>query len=176
MAMSDLSTLLRARLPLWPALAFAASAVMLATAWGFQLIGGVQPCTLCIYQRWPYWVVLGIAGLALLTARKLGPRGVAAIAALCAVIFLAGGGIAGFHVGVEQHWWEGLSTCGGGLNDPNMSLDELRTRLFATSVVHCDDVPWSLFGISMAGFNFIASLVFGTASLWAARTIGRSAT
>lgn len=147
---------------------------MLATAWGFQLIGGLQPCTLCLYQRWPHWIVLGLSVLAILVARRLGLRGLAIFALLCALVFLTGAGIAGFHAGVEYHWWEGLAACGGGgLNDPSMSIDELRERLFATSVVRCDDVAWSLFGISMAGWNFIASLVFAAASTGAARIFWR---
>ena len=153
---------------------FLGSGSLLAGAYGFQYFGELQPCVLCLYQRAPHAVVLGLALIAMLLAPKRAPSAWAV--GLAGLALVVGAGFAGFHVGVEQHWWEGLSTCGGGLNDPNMSLDELRTRLFATSVVHCDDVPWSLFGISMAGFNFIASLVFGTASLWATRAIGRSAT
>ena len=155
---------------------FVAAAAMLAGAWGFQLIGGLQPCALCLYQRWPYWIVVAIAGASVLVARRLGPRGLAGVAGACALVFAAGAGIAGFHVGVEQGWWEGLAACGGGggdLNDPNLSIEELKARLFATEIVRCDEVPWSLFGISLAGYNFLASLAFAAASLWAARAIWR---
>ncbi len=176
MSTDDLETRLSAQPRLAPALAFVAAAAMLAGAWGFQLIGGLQPCALCLYQRWPYWAVIGIAGIAVLTARRLGPRGIALIAAICALVFAAGAAVAGFHVGVEQGWWEGLAACGGGggnLNDPNLSIEELKARLFATEIVRCDEVPWSLFGISLAGYNFLASLAFAAASLWAARAIWR---
>lgn len=165
---------LHTRPHLWPALTLAAAAAMLAGAWGFQLIGGLQPCTLCLYQRWPYWIVIIVSAFTILAARQIGPRGIAIFAAICAVTFAAGAGIAGFHTGVEQGWWEGLAACGGGnLNDPNLSIDELRLRLLATPVVRCDDVPWSLFGISLAGYNLLASLAFATASLWAAQAMWR---
>lgn len=161
---------------LWPALTFAASAAMLAGAWGFQLIGGLQPCTLCLYQRWPYWIVIPIAVFGTLAARQIGPRGLATFALICAVIFAAGSGIAGFHTGVEQGWWKGLEACGGGnLNDPNLSIAELKAQLLATPVVRCDEVPWSLLGISLAGYNFLASLAFTAASIWAARAFWRKA-
>lgn len=161
---------------LWAALTFGASIALLAGAWAFQIFGGLQPCALCLYQRWPYWAVIAIAGLAMLAAKQLGAKGMAMIAGLCTLIFLAGAGVAGFHVGVEQHWWEGLAACGGGnLSDPNLSLDELRTRLLDTPIVRCDDVPWSLFGISLAGYNFIASLALAATSIMAARNFRRNA-
>ena len=170
------TTAFTSRLYIWPALTFLASAIMLGSAWGFQLLGGLHPCTLCLYQRWPYWAVIVIAGLATLGARQLGARGMALVTALCAVIFLAGAGVAGFHTGVEQHWWEGLAACGGGgLDDPRISIAELKARLLAAPVVRCDDVPWSLFGISLAGYNFIAAVVFALASIWATRMFWRKA-
>jgi len=172
----DLTRRLHESPPLWPALTLAAAAAMLGGAWGFQLIGGLQPCTLCLYQRWPYWIVIIIAVFAIPTARQIGPRGLALFALICALVFAVGTGIAGFHTGVEQGWWKGLEACGSGnLNDPNMSLAELKAQLLATPVVRCDEVPWSLFGISLAGYNFLVSLVFTAASLWAAQAFWRKA-
>jgi len=169
MVLQRLAIALREQPRLFPAITFWASGYMLAMAWGFQLIGGLQPCTLCLYQRWPHWVVLGLSVLMIVVAHRLSLRGLAVFAILCGLTFLTGAGIAGFHVGVEHGWWEGLAACGGGgLGDPNMSLDELRERMFSTPVVRCDDVAWSLFGISMAGWNFLASLGFAVAATGAA--------
>jgi len=100
---------------------------------------------------------------------EFGKRASAFFAAISGLVFLAGAGVAAFHVGVEQHWWEGLSTCGGVHNDPSMSIEELKAKLFATPLVRCDDVAWSLFGISMAGYNLIASVILAVASAWAAQ-------
>ncbi|MBS27825.1 MAG: disulfide bond formation protein B [Alphaproteobacteria bacterium] len=173
MAVPEIRSRLLAQPRLWPALTLAASAAMLATAWGFQLIGGFEPCTLCIYQRWPYWIMIVLAALGVLAARRMGVRGLVIFAGAGAIVFLGGAGVAGFHVGVEQGWWEGLSTCGGGLDDPGMSIEELKHRLLSTKLVRCDDVTWSLFGISMAGYNFLISLALAGASLWAARGFWR---
>lgn len=153
-----------------PAGALLASAAMLASAWGFQLLGGLQPCALCLYQRWPYWIVLGLAAVTLILGKRLGRSGYAALMVAAAATFLAGAGIAGFHTGVEQHWWPGLQSCGGAIH-PGASLDDLKRQLLAAPVVRCDEVPWSLFGISLAGYNFLASLIFAGASVWATRKL-----
>lgn len=173
MAVSEFRSSPLERPHLWPVLTLGASLAMLATAWGFQLIGGLQPCTLCIYQRWPYWIMIVLGALGVLAASRIGVRGLALFSGIGALVFLAGAGVAGFHVGVEQGWWEGLSSCGGGLDDPNMSIEELRKQLFATQLVRCDDVAWSLFGISMAGYNFLISLALAAASVWAAQGFWR---
>ncbi len=72
-------------------------------------------------------------------------------------MFLVGAGIAFYHVGVEQHWFAGPTACtagGGGAT----SVDALRAQLLGTKAVMADEVQWSLFGISLAGWNLLASL------------------
>jgi disulfide bond formation protein DsbB len=75
--------------------------------------------------------------------------------------WFASAGIAGFHVGVEQHWWEGLEACGAGGVDAGANFDDLKAAILAAPLVRCDEVPWSLFGISLAGYNFLASAALG---------------
>ena len=79
--------------------------------------------------------------------------------------------IAFFHVGVEQHWWRGTADCHAPVIDPNLSVDALRQQLLNTDFVPCDQIPWSLFGISMAGYNTAAYLVLALAAIWAARAL-----
>jgi disulfide bond formation protein DsbB len=78
---------------------------------------------------------------------------------------LIGAGIAGFHVGVEQQWWAGTAECGG-LTGQAKTVEELKAQLFATPVTRCDAVAWSLFGISMAGWNLIVSAAGGVLLAW----------
>ena len=139
-----------------PAVVLAASILMLGAALLFQYIGGLQPCVLCVYQRYPYGIAIALSLTALALAAR--PEGVTLSKFLvyaCGLLFLIGMGIAAFHVGVEQHWWEGTSGCGA-TNAPK-TLEELRAMLESQPVVRCDEVPWSLFGISMAGYNVIVS-------------------
>lgn len=142
------------------------SAAILGAALLSQYVGGLQPCVLCVYQRWPYVVTiaLGLAGFVL--ARRH-PAAARIMLALAGLTFLVGGGIAFFHVGVEQGWWQGTSGCGAPTGGA-MTLEDLRAQVLAAPVVRCDEVSWSLLGISMAGYNFLVSLALAAATLWLA--------
>lgn len=141
-------------LSLMAAAAAAALAVALTAQYGF----GMLPCELCMYQRWPLLaiVVLG-AGAALLLRRRPGSGLARGAMLLCALIFLLDAGIAGFHVGVEQGWWTGSSECTAPSSE-GASLAELRAQIMNAPVVRCDEVAFSLFGISMAGYNLLFCL------------------
>lgn len=139
-----------------PAVVGLASVMMLAGALMFQYVGGLQPCILCIYQRYPYAVAIALSLTALaLAGRKEGVPLSRLLVYACGAVFLAGMVVAAFHVGVEQHWWEGTAECG--VTRAPETLEELRAMLKVQPVVRCDQVPWSLFGISMAGYNVIVS-------------------
>lgn len=133
------------------------SAAILGGAFAFQYIGGLAPCQLCLYQRWPHAAAILIGVLALAT----GWRGLAWVGALAA---LATAAIGVFHVGVEQLWWEGLATCTAGSISGISTADLLDPTKDVAAVVRCDEIAWSLFGISMAGWNVILSL--GLAATW----------
>lgn len=133
--------------------ALALSCSLLLGALGFQYIGGYPPCKLCHWQRYAHIAVAAVALLALLGPRRLaGPLTLAATAAL-----MVSAGIALFHVGVEWKWWPGPAECS---SSALLGLDpkEAARRLLETPIVRCDEIPWSLLGISMAGYNFIFSL------------------
>lgn len=146
----------------------AASAGALASAYAFQFIGGLQPCPLCLYQRIPWWAALGLAAVALRLHHI--PRARDSMVLLGAVAVLVGAGIAGYHAGVEYKWWVGPTTCtgaGGGIGGTAQTLDALRAQIMNAPVVRCDEIPWSLFGVSMAGYNFLLSLFVGLGAGWA---------
>lgn len=149
--------------PVAPAAILLVSAATLAVALLAQFWGGLQPCELCLLQRWPYVIaiLLGVVGVA------IGGRTRSVLVGLAGIVFLAGAGIAFYHVGVEQGWWDAPTACGGGVVTPN-SIEALRQQLAATPVVRCDQPQWALFGITMAGFNVAVSLLLGAAALVAA--------
>lgn len=147
---------------------FTASAAILLTAFAFQHIGGLQPCILCWWQRYPYFVTIVLALVAVAVAPQRKPAA-AILLGLCGLAFLVGAGIAAFHVGVEQHWWQGTAECGANFG-PAGSIEELRRRLEGQAMVRCDAIAWSLFGISMAGYNFLLSLGLAVFALAGARS------
>lgn len=140
-----------------------ASAAMLAGAFYFQHVEGLQPCPLCIAQRWAHAASLALGLIAFAFARdSLVPWLLGAVG----LAFVAGAGIAGYHVGVEQHWIES-SFCGSSdlLAD---TVEELKALLWETEIVRCDEIPWSLAGISMAGYNLIISIVLAVVAFMGA--------
>ncbi len=153
-----------------PALVLAAAVFALGTAFSAQYGAGLQPCILCLYQRYPYGVaiVLGLAGLALAGR----PAALRLVLALAGLAFLASAAVAAFHVGVEQHWWQGTDACVGAIA-PGLTVEELTAQLLAAPIVRCDEVPWSLLGVSIAGFNLIYASLAGVAALWAAARVRR---
>lgn len=153
----------------------AASVLILGAAFAFQLIGGLQPCELCIWQRYPYAIVTGLSGVGIGLARAgVARRTLALLLLLCAATFLADAAIALFHVGVEQKWWQGTSACVAQLSGVT-SMEDFRERLLAAPVVRCDEAAWSLFGLSMAGYNMLLALALALASLIAAKRLLRRA-
>jgi len=149
---------------LLPAVLAAAGLGAIALALLAQHWGGLQPCVLCIYQRYAHGVAGGAGMLAFLLVGQAAARRI--LTGLGALALLAGGAIAGFHIGVEQHWWQGTAGCHAPSFEADLSIDELREAMLGTSFVPCDRIPWELFGISMAGYNFLFSLALGGVVLW----------
>ena len=131
-----------------------ASAIVLGAALLSQYWGGLAPCELCLLQRLPWVAAIAISLVALIAGRcALLPW----VALGLALIFVLGVAAAFYHVGVEQHWFAGPSACtasGGGA----MTLEDMKRQILGTAPVLCDRVQWSLFGVSMAGWNLLASL------------------
>jgi disulfide bond formation protein DsbB len=155
-----------------PLLILAASLAMLGGAFGFQYMVGIDPCILCIYQRYAYGVTIGLSALALGLGLVGRPGALPWLLALAAAAFAVGGAIAVFNVGVEQHWWQGTAACGAS-GVVATTVEELRQQILGAPVVRCDEVAWSLFGISLAGYNVLASAALAAFSLWAALGLAR---
>ncbi len=153
----------------WPVLAFVLSLSLWVGALGFQHIGGLQPCQMCYWQRHAHQSVLVISVLALLV-RALGKtdKWDKLFVSLIGLAFLVSFGLAFWHMGVEYKWWEGPKTCsgGGGKVSANAILEAFKTK---PKMPSCGKVAWSMFGISMAGYNAIISILAAMASF----TLGR---
>jgi len=149
-----------------PALLVAACLGALASALASQYWGGLYPCVLCIYQRYAYGAAMALAALAVLLAGSVASRRLALLGS--GLAFLAGAAIAAFHVGVEQKWWQGTAECHAPALPDNATVEQLRDILLNQPFAPCDRIPWELFGVSIAGFNVLASGLLAALSLWAA--------
>lgn len=140
-------------------LATTGSAAVLLAAWGFQYLGGLAPCKMCIWQRYPHGIAVVLGALAFLFP------GIRPLPLLGALAAATTAGIGVFHAGVEQGWWEGPSTCTSG-DIGGLSQQDLFDQIMNAPLVRCDEIPWEMFGLSMAGWNAVLS--FGLALIWLA--------
>ena len=142
-----------------------AAAGLLAAVFIMEHGFGIAPCSLCLLQRWPHALVIPLAALAFLPAISESGRRILLL--LCAASFATTAGIGIYHVGVEQGIFAGPSACSGGITGD--SVEELRRKLMAAPVIRCDEIAWSLFGISLAGYNVLASsalAMFSAVMVW----------
>jgi disulfide bond formation protein DsbB len=116
---------------------------------------------MCHWQRWPHYTALALAILAFLLRNTPASR---ALTILAGIAIIVSGAIGVFHAGVEYGWWEGLTRCSAGASGG--SSQDILAEIMATPMIRCDAVQWSLFGISLAGWNAIFSLAAGSAILF----------
>jgi disulfide bond formation protein DsbB len=149
-------------------LAFLLPAALLLGAYGSQYIGGLFPCEMCWWQRYPHFAAVALA----MVAFAVGNAGYRkALVALAALAIGTSGIIAGYHAGVEYGWWEGLTACTSSVSGTG---DDLLKSIMNAPLTRCDVAPWSLFGISLAGYNFLLSLggaVVILTSIWRTKTL-----
>lgn len=139
------------------------------TALGFEHIGGVEPCPLCLQQRYAFYAGIPLLFIALVLVAAERPRIAALIFFVVSLIFLANSGLALYHAGVEWKLWPGPDTCGQptGALKPLGSGGLLET-LEKARVVRCDEASGRFLGLSFAGWNIIGSFVIFFAALQAA--------
>ena len=138
---------------------------LLGGALGSQYIGGLHPCEMCYWQRWPHGAAILLAAAAFTTPAASSRSRLLTLLAAAAIA--VSGAIGVYHAGVEAGIFEGFTTC---TTTRGMSLQDI----VAAPLVRCDQVQWSLFGISMAGWNAILSLG-GAALILVLATRGRRA-
>src|SRR5579863_2813653 len=142
------------------------AAATLAGAWYFQLVLGLQPCPLCLEQRYAYYLAVPLAVVIAFAAALHAPRplliGGLALLALAA---LANAVLGTYHAGVEWKFWAGPTDCTGPVGNLG-SAGSLLDRLDTVKVVMCDEVQWKFLGLSLAGYNVLISLLMAAIGLW----------
>src|SRR6516165_3793541 len=145
----------------FPVFVLVASAAVLGGALLSQYWGGLAPCELCLLQRWPWAAAIIISLVAIMVGSR---AALPWVALLLAAVFAVGSAVAFYHVGVEKHWFAGPTTCTGAANAAD-TVEALKARILGQMPVRCDEPAWMLWGISLAGWNLLASLVAGGSCL-----------
>ena len=127
---------------------------LLGGALGSQYLGGLHPCEMCMWQRWPHAVAIVLALLAFTSpAESTRSRALVLLAALAIAV---SGCIGVYHAGVEAKIFEGFTQCTA--TGKGLSPSELLQEFSHAPLVRCDEVQFRFLGISMAGWNAILSL------------------
>ncbi len=136
---------------------------------------GLQPCILCLYQRWPFAVVILLCAVGIWMG---GRHKMAApiFMGLISLTFFTNAIIAFYHTGVERHWWKSFLE-GCAVPDMTGDITEVLARIAQTPAVRCDEIPWvdPIIGLSMANYNVALCLGLGVLSLISAVLIRRRA-
>ena len=111
-----------------------------------QYVGGLYPCEMCYWQRWPHGAAIVLAIGAFIRPAMARP-----LVLLAALTILISGAIGVFHAGVEAGWWEGITVC---TTNGATSLEEI----LKVPLVRCDQVQWAFLGLSLAAWNAILSI------------------
>ena len=116
---------------------------------------GLVPCALCLWERWPYRLLIGFGALG-----AFWPAGQKPMAALAMMAALAGGGLGVTHIGVEQGWWPSpLPECAAPQLGHGSIADRL-ARMPARPAKPCDEPTFLIPGVpvSMAALNALLAL------------------
>lgn len=156
-------------------ISFAASGVLLAGAHLFERVGGLVPCILCLNQREAHWTALAVAAAGLVAARLFRSKlGAAAAVGAASLVYAVSACLAFYHTGVEYGYWPGPAICAAG--GDIVDLDNLAASLNQKSdAPSCEDVQWRFLGVSMAGYNLLASAGLFALTLFAALSETRAA-
>ena len=132
------------------------STALIAGAWWSQLVWHLVPCKLCLEQRIPHYAAMALAVAALVVARSRALQ--MAVLAGFAVLMLWSAGLGAYHSGVEWGWFLGPNDCGGGAPAAAAGVQDFMKQLQTTRVVSCGEAAWRFLGLSLAGWNALASL------------------
>jgi len=130
---------------------------LIAGAWFFEIVLGLRPCKLCLEQRVPHYAAIGLSLAALVLARSPRLQALALLGLAGLMAWSTGLGI--YHSGVEWGWFAGPNDCGGAAAPVAAGVQDFMKQLATTRVLACSEAAWRFLGLSLAGWNALASLV-----------------
>lgn len=140
---------------------------ILITAYIMEHFFGILPCQMCLYERNIFMAVglISFLGFFLIPARF---HSLTLI--ILGFVFMGGAIFASYHVAIQQHWVALPAFCASNDFSAMDSVESLREQMLKTPLVRCDQVTWSLFGLSLAAYNALLSFVLAiTCWVWVKR-------
>lgn len=142
-------------------------AIVVGSALGFEHIGGYIPCALCLMQRNPYYIGVGVGVLAVLSSVfRLPPVVTRGLIGVIAVLMIVSIGLGTYHAGVEWKFWEGPTSCTIGATGGDTPVNVL-DALNSTKAPSCTEATLRVLGLSFAGWNVLTSAALAAIALWA---------
>ena len=122
-----------------------------------QAYMSLEPCKLCIYQRWS-WLIAGI--LCLLTYTLMYKYTYTKILLTVAfTAFVITSIISFYHVGIEQNFWNTSFSCIEILGLETTNVKDLEKAIFQQSSKSCSEVNFYILNLSLATWSGIFSLL-----------------
>ena len=124
------------------------SVIALTSAFIAEFIFNLAPCEMCLKQREPYYfIILGFIFIAILKWQKhiwffIGVQLISVYGLFYSI----------WHVGIENQLLSGPTGCSSGLNMTN-NVSSLKEQILSKPVINCEDIAWSIFGLSAATIN-----------------------
>ena len=114
---------------------------------------GHEPCTLCLYERIPYFLsILLIIKIIFIEKYKKITLLILFLVFMCSTV------LAFYHFGIEQGFFSESLACTSGDLSKTHSKEELLQQLKLNSI-SCKDVSFRILGLSLAAINTIFSLI-----------------
>jgi len=134
-------------------LIFLISVIALVSALFIEYVLGHQPCNLCILERIPYLlaIIIILLNLKFSHFEKF-------FILLLSIIFLVGGIISLYHLGIEQGFIQESLVCDLKNGSNLLTKDDILKQLQEKNV-SCKDVTFKIFGLSLTSYNILISLI-----------------
>ena len=144
-------------------------AAVIGGALAFEHIGGYIPCHLCLIERNPYYIAIPLGILAVVSSLLKLPAWITrSLLALIGIAMIIGAGIGVYHSGVEWKFWEGPTSCSLSGSGASMGTGDILSQLNTVHGPSCSDAALRILGLSLAGWNVIASVVLAAIAFFGA--------
>jgi len=139
----------------WAVTFFTLSIIAISSAFIAEYIFNLLPCKMCLYQRYPYYFIISIFILFYLfrITSNIWLYILTELAILYGLFYSI------WHVGIEKKLITGPSNCSSFIKEKN-SIEELKEQILNQIIVNCNDISWSILGLSAATINTILLFLF----------------